>query len=255
MAGRTTLFALLLAAAAAVCAHAQSPAPLPPVQLGLVGGIALSRSFIDYHVSGSEHDIVPGSQLGVVTDIPLGIHTAVCLGITAYTIGFRDRNTRVNVSTPGQPDRIAVIAGNQTLETSGTLHFITLLAMFRYRFMMAGINFCTPLTSHIANSTGGGPASARHDDGTVYAILPDITPAEADRSVMVEARIALDVPVLRSGAGSLHAGASVSYPFATMLDSPVLSQAAHVGEGSLPVLFNNFRMPSFGVNIEWYFGL
>jgi hypothetical protein len=252
----STLALFCLLATIGNSTRAQTVEATPPIQIGFMGGLTLSRSGIDYQVSGSEHFLAAGSRFAIVTDIPFARHTAAQLGISYYTLGFRDRNTRVNVSAPGLPDRVASIVGAAPLETEGTLHFITLLLMFRYRVVSAGINFCTPLSSHVGNAlVGKTTPSAKHDDGTVYPIVSDITPGVTERSVMVEARLAVEAPVLHTRAGTLYVGGSVSYPFATMLDSPILSHEAHVAAGTLPVLYNNFRMPSAGLSLAWMFAL
>ena len=234
------------------------------VQLGLIISGNVTRNIADYHVAGPVRSYAIGSLFGVAADIPVGQEMSVVASLGYYTIGFKDKNTAIDLM-PAKGDDFDWVLPKDVplpdLTTEGTFNYFTITPMFRYYNFCVGFSLGIPLTAKINNSNMTTQEFTTPIPGTgeVYVLRKDISPPSSERNLLVEGRIAGDWPIVSSATGSLHVSIMASYPFTAMLTSSK-------GEGGtaadpkamtryLPHLDDNFRLPSIQAGISYLFSL
>lgn len=205
--------------------------------IGPYAALNLAMNTADYHVSGAERSIVPGSHFGVVSDIPIGKQTSLLAALGYYTLAFKDVNEKLD---PGG-DNPTDISLPSKLTTEGSFNYIALLAMFKIDYFCVGFQFGLPVAATIENSMEGGLRGS--GDSRFRA---DISPESSERAFLIEVRLGGDFPVVDLQDGSINLTFTGGYP---------LTEHLSEAENALPKMDDNFRMPNLSLGLSYRFGL
>ncbi|MBL0177038.1 MAG: hypothetical protein IPP94_17575 [Ignavibacteria bacterium] len=260
------LLAAILASGSAVAQDdGRYSSAVPKIQIGPLVSINATKNIADYHVSGPERATTFGSLIGVAADIPIGRNISVMTSIGYYTLGFSDKNTRVDITSGAGVDRDYDFTNQATLTTEGSFNYLAIAPMLRYSNFCVGLSFGIPLTAKITNSIDAF-YYAEFPFGTdeKYIFRKDISPPSSERSLLIEGRIAGDWSLVETPSGSLHITVTASYPFNTMTASAKGEDIiTDLGNGQtrttttrlLPHLDDNFRLPSLQIGVAYLFSI